>query len=168
MYSKMLVTLDRSKTSETVLKHIERVAGPQTKITLLTVTEVPSSLAINVRPLLVAGVPAPGGVVKTPGPRMVETRSQAINHVMDDETQYLEKMAKRLRERGLHVGTTVSFGGDAGEQILKAAKDLGADVIVMATHGHGALAKAVFGSVTERVLRAGICPVLLVRPDKLK
>jgi hypothetical protein len=28
MYSKMLVTLDRSKASETVLKHIERAAGP--------------------------------------------------------------------------------------------------------------------------------------------
>jgi nucleotide-binding universal stress UspA family protein len=168
MYSKMLVTLDRSKTSETVLNHIERAAGPQTQITLLTVTEVPPSLALNVRPLVVAGAPAPGGVVKAPGPRMAETRSQAINGVVDDETQYLEKMAKPLRERGLHVGTTVAFGGDAGEQILKAAKDLGADVIVMATHGQGALAKAVFGSVTEHVLRAGICPVLLVRPDKLK
>jgi nucleotide-binding universal stress UspA family protein len=168
MYSKMLVTLDRSKTSETILKQIERVAGPQTQITLLIVAEVPSSLAINVRPLVVAGVPAPGGVVKTPGPRMAETRSQAINRVVDDETRYLEKMAKPLRERGLHIETHVAFGGDAGEQILKTAKDLGADVIVMATHGHGALAKAVFGSVTERVLRAGVCPVLLVRPDKLK
>jgi nucleotide-binding universal stress UspA family protein len=167
MYSKMLVTLDRSKTSETVLKHIEGAAGPETQITLLTVAEVPASLAINIRPLVVAGVPAPGGVVKTPGPRMAETRGQAINRVVDDETQYLEKMAKPLRKLGLQVETQVALG-DAAEQILGTARELGADVIVMATHGHGALAKAVFGSVTERVLRAGICPVLLVRPDKLK
>ena len=99
---------------------------------------------------------------------MAETRSQAINRVVDDETQYLEKMAKPLRKLGLQVETQVALGSDAGEQILATAKKLGADVIVMATHGHGALAKAVFGSVTERVLRAGICPVLLVRPDKLK
>jgi nucleotide-binding universal stress UspA family protein len=168
MYSKMLVTLDRSKTSETVLKHIEPAAGPETQITLLTVTEVPPSLAINIRPLVVAGAPAPGGVVKTPGPRMAETRTQAISRVVDDETQYLEKMAEPLRKLGLQVETQVALGGDAGEQILATAKKLGADVIVMATHGHGALAKAVFGSVTERVLRAGICPVLLVRPDNLK
>jgi nucleotide-binding universal stress UspA family protein len=168
MYSKMLVTLDRSKTSETVLKHIERAAGPQTQITLLTVTEAPPSVVLNVRPLVVVGAPAPGGAVKVPGPSMAETRSQAINRVRSEETEYLEKMAKPLRKLGLHVETQVALGSDAGEQILATAKKLGADVIVMATHGHGALAKAVFGSVTERVLRAGICPVLLVRPDKLK
>jgi nucleotide-binding universal stress UspA family protein len=167
MYSKMLVTLDRSKTSETVLKHIERAAGPETQITLLTVAEAPPSVVLNVRPLVVAGAPAPGGTVKVPGPRMAETRSQAISRVVDDETRYLEKMAKPLRERGLHVETQVALG-DAAEQILETARKRGADVIVMATHGHGALAKAVFGSVTERVLRVGICPVLLVRPDKLK
>jgi nucleotide-binding universal stress UspA family protein len=103
---------------------------------------------------------------------------------VDDETRYLEKMAEPLRERGLHVDTQVALGDcegawatasvagssgrvSAAEEILKAAQELGADVIVMATHGHGALAKAAFGSVTERVLRAGICPVLLVRPGKL-
>jgi hypothetical protein len=93
-------------------------------------------------------------------------------------------MAKPLRERGLHVETQVALdcagawaasspdGGSgragAAEQILKAAKELGPDVIIMATHGHGSLAKAVFGSVTERVLRAGVCPVLLIRPDILQ
>jgi nucleotide-binding universal stress UspA family protein len=163
MYSKMLVTLDRSKASEIVLKHIERAAGPETQITLLTVAEVPPSLSLSGRALL---------------------RSRQAGAV-DDETRYLEKMAKPLRERGLHVETHVALGdregawattslagssgrASAAEEILKAAKEQGADVIVMATHGHGALAKAVFGSVTERVLRAGICPVLLVRPDKLK
>jgi nucleotide-binding universal stress UspA family protein len=163
MYSNMLVTLDRSKASETVLEHIERAAGPKTQVTLLTVTEVPPSLGLSGRALL---------------------RRRQVRAV-DDETQYLQKMAKPLRERGLHVETKVALGecegpwvtslpaGTSGrassaEQILKAAKELGADVIVMATHGHGALAKAVFGSVTERVLRAGICPVLLIRPDQLK
>jgi nucleotide-binding universal stress UspA family protein len=163
MYSKMLVTLDRSKASETVLKHIERAAGPETQVTLLTVTEVPPSLALS-------------------GPALLRRRqASAVN----EEARYLEKTAKPLRERGLHVETQVALGDckgpwvrslpaassgrdSAAEQILKVARDLGADVIVMATHGHGALAKTVFGSVTERVLRSGICPVLLVRPDKLK
>jgi nucleotide-binding universal stress UspA family protein len=163
MYSNFLVTLDRSKASETVLKHIERAAGPETQITLLTVAEVPPSLSLS-------------------GPALLRRRQ---GRAVDDETQYLERMAKPLRERGLHVETQVALGDcegawatssvagssgrtSAAEQILKAARELGSDVIVMARHGHGALAKAVFGSVTERVLRAGICPVLLIRPDQLK
>lgn len=167
VYSKILVTLDGSKTSEAIIPQIERTAGPASIVTLLTVTEIPSSLALNVRPLVVAGAPAAGGVVKVPGPKMAETRGQAINRVQDEQTRYLERVAKPLRKLGLHVETRVAFGGDAGEQILKAAKELGSDAIFMATHGRTALGQMVFGSVAERVLREGTCPVLLVRPEKL-
>jgi nucleotide-binding universal stress UspA family protein len=37
----------------------------------------------------------------------------------------------------------------------------------MATHGRTALGQIVFGSVAEKVMQAGICPVLMVRPEKL-
>jgi nucleotide-binding universal stress UspA family protein len=42
------------------------------------------------------------------------------------------------------------------------------DLIMMATHGHTGLARLAFGSVASRVVASGVCPVLLVRPDKLK
>jgi nucleotide-binding universal stress UspA family protein len=166
MYSKILVPLDGSKTSEAVIPQIEKAAGPGSTITLMTVAEV-DSLAVNLGPLVVAGAPAPGGVVNVPGPKMVETRSQAISRVKDEQTQYLERIAGPLRKLGLKVDTRVAFGGDAGEHILKAAKELSVDVIFMATHGHTALGQIVFGSVAEKVMQAGVCPVLMVRPDKL-
>ncbi|HEY8899750.1 MAG TPA: universal stress protein [Chthoniobacterales bacterium] len=48
-------------------------------------------------------------------------------------------------------------------EILKAAKALGADLIIMATHGYTGLHRLLIGSTTERVVRQAECPVLVVR-----
>jgi nucleotide-binding universal stress UspA family protein len=47
--------------------------------------------------------------------------------------------------------------------IVKYAKDHGIDVIVTGTHGRGAFAHLIMGSVAERVVRFAPCPVLTVR-----
>ncbi len=47
--------------------------------------------------------------------------------------------------------------------IIEYAKDHHIDIIVMGTHGRGALAHLVMGSVAERVVRLAPCPVLTVR-----
>jgi nucleotide-binding universal stress UspA family protein len=54
------------------------------------------------------------------------------------------------------------------ETICETAKDVGASVIVMATHGRRGFGHLVLGSVTERVLREAPCPVLVVRPAARK
>ncbi|MDB5750697.1 MAG: UspA domain protein [Ramlibacter sp.] len=51
----------------------------------------------------------------------------------------------------------------AAHGIAQTAHDEGADLIVMASHGHGALRKIVLGSVTTRVLAEATVPVLVVR-----
>jgi nucleotide-binding universal stress UspA family protein len=53
--------------------------------------------------------------------------------------------------------------GDPTEQILKAARDANADVIVMGTHGSSGLMRLLVGSVAESVMRKAPCPVLTVR-----
>jgi nucleotide-binding universal stress UspA family protein len=50
--------------------------------------------------------------------------------------------------------------GHASEQILSAASEIGAELIVMGVHGRGALGVAIFGSTTNDVLRRATCPVL--------
>jgi nucleotide-binding universal stress UspA family protein len=50
-------------------------------------------------------------------------------------------------------------------EIVRLAKERGADLIVMATHGHGFFTHAFLGSTTDRVLRRASCPVLVVRDD---
>jgi nucleotide-binding universal stress UspA family protein len=47
--------------------------------------------------------------------------------------------------------------------IVAYAKETGADLIVMGTHGRGPMAHLFMGSVAERVVRLASCPVLVVR-----
>lgn len=50
-----------------------------------------------------------------------------------------------------------------GASIVSAARDLGPDLIVMATHGRAGAARFLLGSVAETVIRRAACPVLTVR-----
>ncbi len=59
----------------------------------------------------------------------------------------------------LHVRT-----GDPASEVIYIAEQLGADLIVMATHGRTGLRRFVLGSVTERVVRESPCAVLTVKP----
>lgn len=56
--------------------------------------------------------------------------------------------------------------GDAANEIVAAAKDEGAQLIVISTHGRTGWRHLVFGSVAERVVRMAECPVLTVHPPQ--
>lgn len=60
------------------------------------------------------------------------------------------------------VGVTVTSNSPAAA-IVTYARDLAIDLIVMGTHGRGAVAHLLMGSVAERVVRTAPCPVLTVR-----
>ena len=53
--------------------------------------------------------------------------------------------------------------GHAADEIVKAAQRDKADMIVMGTHGHGVLGRALMGSVAQRVVTLSTVPVLLVK-----
>jgi nucleotide-binding universal stress UspA family protein len=76
----------------------------------------------------------------------------------------LEARAARVREAGVGCETAALEGNDHVE-IVRYAKDTGAYLVVMGTHGRSGLAHAVLGSVAERVLHRAPCPVLVV-PDR--
>ena len=48
-------------------------------------------------------------------------------------------------------------------EIIRAAKDTAADLIVMSSHGHSRLAEILLGSTTDRVVQNAPCSVLVVR-----
>ncbi len=73
----------------------------------------------------------------------------------------LTLLAERLRESGLTASGTVRAGA-AHAEIVRVAAAERSDLIVMGTHGRGGLARALMGSVAERVVRRAGCPVLMV------
>ncbi|HEX7901849.1 MAG TPA: universal stress protein [Planctomycetota bacterium] len=79
---------------------------------------------------------------------------------VEDARDYLERTAARLRAEGHRVRTLIREG-EAAESILDAAAEEGATLVLMATHGRGGLARFVFGSVAEKVLRASVAPVMI-------
>ena len=77
-------------------------------------------------------------------------------------TEYLESVATNLREHGLTVSIMIR-SGDPARELIDAATT--GDLIVMATHGRGGVARVFLGSVAETVLRRASAPVLLVRAN---
>jgi nucleotide-binding universal stress UspA family protein len=53
--------------------------------------------------------------------------------------------------------------GDAVEEILDLAREIGADLIVIGTHGRTGIRRFLLGSTTEAVVRAAGCPVIVAR-----
>ncbi|HVN64599.1 MAG TPA: universal stress protein [Candidatus Binataceae bacterium] len=95
------------------------------------------------------GTGEPGGTIPTP-----DWDSQA-------------KMEKIARERiGDHVTCeTLCRTGDPGHEIVSAAEEIGADMVVMATHGYTGALRTLIGSVCDRVMQDLRCPLLVVRPQ---
>jgi nucleotide-binding universal stress UspA family protein len=70
--------------------------------------------------------------------------------------------AEQLRATGLAVRTILAQGSPAAA-LLDVERGEQPDAVVMATHGHTGLTRLALGSVAERMVREGTCPVLLVR-----
>ena len=74
----------------------------------------------------------------------------------------LADLAETEGTKTVTVHCAVREGVDVHQEILKAADEMQADLIVLGTHGRSGFQHLVLGSVTEKVLRKASCPVLTV------
>ena len=74
----------------------------------------------------------------------------------------LEEVVAKHETRHVEL-TTALVQGDPREAVLAVAGDIGADLIVMGTHGRHGIARALIGSVAENVVRTSPIPVLTLR-----
>jgi nucleotide-binding universal stress UspA family protein len=141
----LLVSIDFSPISQKVVdKAGELAAGLDAKIILFNVMEpvaayVPVGAAMDV---ITAPIP-----VEPPDLELVR--------------EQLEKFAKPLRERPLSIESLVVEGLPA-EEILRKARETGASMIVLGSHGHGAVYHLFSGSVVTAVLHQSEIPVTVI------
>ena len=142
---RVLVATDLSVGAERALTLAIRYAKLlRAAIDLVHVCPFPASFAFSLVP----------GVLPRP-----TTTPEAL-HDIDER---LGVLAARVREAGIEC-QTVSVEGVAADEIVAQASKIGADLIVMGTHGRTGLRSVLLGSVAERVLHKTGCPVLVVPP----
>ena len=88
--------------------------------------------------------------------------------VMDDfvdaARHKLDDLAQAWGQDGIEVHCRTAVGSP-WRVVVEAAREVGADLVVIATRGHSGLKHLFLGSTTRRVIQHARCPVLSVRPD---
>lgn len=80
----------------------------------------------------------------------------------DSHTQHLAELKDRADSLGI-TATVIVKQGDSFNAIVAAAKDLGAGLVIMGSHGRTGLTRLLMGSITEKVIGHAACPVLVVK-----
>lgn len=76
----------------------------------------------------------------------------------------LEALVAPWKAKGLRVEPVLLEGeGRSDEELVRAARERRAELLVLATHGHTGIASALLGSTAARVVRHAPCPVLTVK-----
>jgi nucleotide-binding universal stress UspA family protein len=143
---RLLVPLDGSELAERALPVAERIAQATHASLIL-------ARIVSIAPFL----PNPYGYPIPP-----EIYQQLSDDAQRLATEYIERTATALRQRGLAVETHIARGEPASALLdLASARQVG--LIVLTTHGRTGLARFALGSVADRMVRYGHVPVLLVR-----
>jgi nucleotide-binding universal stress UspA family protein len=89
--------------------------------------------------------------------RVVDTTAKRYDAKYD-----LERIAGEFASSTVSVTSEVWIGSDVAAQISWAAASLSADLVIMATHGHGGARRMAMGSVAESLVAQSSVPVLVV------
>lgn len=153
MLDKVLLPTDGSETAEKAIEFAAKLFGNTScKVTLLSVVEEPVYSAFWSDGLI--------------APEVLMPPPEELREELDKRAEeMLAESAKPLRDAGLTVTPMIRFGNSAAE-ILQEAEDGGYDMILMGSHGRGALGGFLLGSVSNRVTHHAKCPVLIVRQSE--
>jgi len=141
MYDRILVPTDGSTEVERAVAHAARLA---------------SAHDADVVGVYVVNTTSYGGLP-------METSIEGITEVLEEEgTAALDRVEEVLADCDVGLDRRI-VRGTPSKEIVRTADDVGADLIVMGTHGRGGIDRLLLGSVAERVVRSSQVPVLTVR-----
>lgn len=143
-YQKILVAIDDSEISVNVIQQAAQLAKAlNSEITVVEVMALDPYLADTYIRL--------------------GQSNDLIERVRGYVQENLAKAEQKFEELGLTVATQVLEGFSIPQEIIGAAQNLGADLIIMGSHGRTGFKKFILGSVAQKVLGESHIPVLIVR-----
>lgn len=141
MYSKILIPSENSFADPTILDHVRPLARMTgAKLVLMHVAD---------------GWAA----------RNIERLNLAESEEMREDRTYLAQRTAELQAEGFEVQSLLALG-EPSDEIIRAARELGVDLIAMATHGHRLIGDLVYGSTADKVRHHVDIPVLLLKASK--
>ena len=149
MYARILIATDGSDLADRALDHgvqLAKLAGSE--LTIVTVTE----------PVTIVGggyATVVGGVVD-PIPELIDAQEKAAREL-------LQRAANRAASQGVTPKTVLVDNSFAAEGIVATANQVGAELIIMGSHGRRGLNRLLLGSQTNNVLAHTKLPVLVTR-----
>jgi manganese transport protein len=136
-YRKILVPLDHSSLDGFAIGHAASIARQHgAAVYLLHVEEDPTSLVYG---------------------------QDSLSAEVQAGESYVERTAQLLREQGITVETKISHSVSPKSEIIRFAKEIQPDLLIMGAHGHGGIKDLIFGNTINPVRHNLRLPVLIVR-----
>ncbi|NTV06442.1 MAG: universal stress protein [Chlorobiaceae bacterium] len=152
---RLLVAIDFSELADRIIGEAEKLArNLSAKIFLLHVIPPPSpiiELLPDAETLLPPGEP--------------HGKESALPLSDTPESEKLLAIAAKLQESGIDTTVIIAQNNEVTAIIDESEKN-DADMIMLGSHGHGALFHLLIGSVSEGVIRQASCPVIIVPAKK--
>ncbi len=149
MYAHILVAADGSELAGRALDHAVGLAKSLgSQVTIVTVTE-PAALVGG-------GYAAVAGTAFDPIPELMEAQEEVAKSL-------LAKAVETAKAAGIDAKTVYVNDSFPAEGIIATANSVGADLIVMGSHGRRGLGRLLLGSQTSNVLAHTTVPVLVTR-----
>jgi len=146
MYRHILIPTDGSDVAAKGVQHgLELAKALGAQVTAITVTALWGPLESARKPSLKSTIDA--------------LKKEAA----DEAGRVLGGVVKLADSQGVSIDTVYEMDTSPAEAIIRAAADRGCDLIVMSSHGHRGIRRAILGSQTAEVLTSSKVPVLVVR-----
>jgi nucleotide-binding universal stress UspA family protein len=144
MYRKILVPLDGSSFSESILDHAKAIIATCSippEVVFLTVVEPFQAQSVHT------------------GDWADKIQKEAVRVAHN----YLDQLVEKLKGEGINASKAV-VEGEPAQATLDYIQKNNVDLIIMSTHGRSGVSRWIFGSTANRILRYSPVPVLVARP----
>jgi nucleotide-binding universal stress UspA family protein len=142
VFTRILVPTDFSHRSEAAIEYaVEMARSMHAQLTILHIMAEPSAFEYTL-----GGLP----------PGEWDQAKEEAEKKLAEETIRTKLMYRE-------VGSLLRTGLDLRDEILKAAKEISAGLLILSTHGYTGWKHLLLGSDAEKILKHADCPVLIVR-----